>query len=142
MNILPGLKIVGVSGNTLVVERLEGEILICGDRRIKQSAVVKVIPPEPTRPPAKVEPPPEPTGIVIGDRLTRGTLAKKPYPKGWFPDGIDSRPTTIDAISATVTGFSADGYWAITDEGKQYHISEYSIECGDWKIVRQNNQQN
>lgn len=51
MNILPGSKIVGVSGKILVVDRAEGEILICGDRRIKFSAVVRVEPPsEPTKP--------------------------------------------------------------------------------------------
>jgi hypothetical protein len=49
MNILPGSKIVGASGKTLVVDRVEGEILICGDRRIKFSAVALVIPPPPTK---------------------------------------------------------------------------------------------
>jgi hypothetical protein len=120
------LKVISVSGDGLVLESDTGVV------KAKHSAIVRVISP----------PPPEPEGIEIGDRLARSTLAKKPYPKGWFPNGIDDRPTAIDAISATVTGFSADGYWASTDEGKEYHISEYAIECGDWKIVRQNNQQN
>jgi hypothetical protein len=83
-----------------------------------------------------------PECIEIGDRLARKTLAQKFYPKTWFPGRHDDRDQILDAISATVTGLSADGYWAITDEGKQYHISEYSIECGDWKKVHQNNHQN
>jgi hypothetical protein len=57
MNILPGSKIVGASGKSLVVDRAEGEILICGDRRIKLSAVVKVEPPEATIP------------LVVGDTV-------------------------------------------------------------------------
>jgi hypothetical protein len=71
MNILPGSKIVGASGNTLVVDRLEGEILICGDRRIKPSAVVWVIPPEPTPPPAKISPPPPeaPAPLAVGETV-------------------------------------------------------------------------
>jgi hypothetical protein len=113
-----------------IAQILEGGYLLDTGKRIRLESIALVLSP------------PEPTGIEIGDRLARSTLSKKPYPKGWFPNGIDDRPTTIDAISATVTGFSADGYWAVTDEGKQYHISEYSIECGDWRIVRQNNQQN
>jgi hypothetical protein len=132
-NLAVGAIVYGAAGKSAKVVSIDGELLtIDTPAGIRTISVSKV---------AKVEPP-EPEGIEIGDRLTRSTLAKKPYPKGWFPNGIDDRPTTIDAISATVTGFSADGYWANTDEGKQYHISEYSIECGDWKIVHQNNQQN
>jgi hypothetical protein len=143
ISILPGSKIFGRSGACLVVDQVEGSLIICGGRRVDISAVVKVIPPEPKQPPVKVEPPPhEPEGIEIGDRLARSALPKKPYPKGWFPDGIDDRPTYIDAISATVTDLSADGCWASTDEGNQYHVSQYAIDCGDWKTVRQNNQQN
>jgi hypothetical protein len=134
LQILEGSIVTGKSGKPLKVISVDGDGLVLesdtGVVKAKHSAIVRVLSP------------PEPEGIEIGDRLARGTLGKKPYPKGWFPNGIDDRPTTIDAISATVTGFSADGYWASTDEGRQYHISEYSIECGDWKIVHQNNQQN
>jgi hypothetical protein len=127
----------------MIAQILEGGYLLDTGQRVRAESIATVIPPEPKQPPAKVEPPaPEPEGIEIGDRLARSTLAKKPYPKGWFPNGIDDRPTTIDAITATVTGFSADGYWASTDDGKQYHVSEYAIDCGDWKKVRQDNQQN
>jgi hypothetical protein len=61
MNILPGSKIVGASGKCLVVDRMEGEILICGDRRIKLSAVLKV------EPPPKPEPPAKPAPLAVGD---------------------------------------------------------------------------
>jgi hypothetical protein len=136
LQILEGSIVCGKSGAPLKVVAIDGEKVVVksGDEllRVARSAILQVL----------SSPPPEPTGIEIGDRLARGTLGKKPYPKGWFPNGIDDRPTTVDAISATVTGFSADGYWANTDEGKRYHISEYSIECGDWRIVHQNNQQN
>jgi hypothetical protein len=46
MSIFPGSKITGLSGKTLIVDRIEGEILICGDRRIKLSAVVNIEPPQ------------------------------------------------------------------------------------------------
>jgi hypothetical protein len=135
LQILEGSIVTGKSGKPLKVISVDGDGLVLesdtGTFKAKRSAIVRVL----------SSPPPEPS-TEIGDRLTRSSLANKSYPKGWFPNGIDDRPITIDAISATVTGFSADGYWANTDEGKQYHISEYSIECGDWKIVRQNNQQN
>jgi hypothetical protein len=134
--IFKGSIVCGKSGKPLEVVAIdEGKVVVKSGNdllRVARSAILQVL----------SSPPPEPTGIEIGDRLARSTQAKKPYPKGWFPNGIDDRPTTVDAISATVTGFSADGYWANTDEGKEYHISGYSIECGGWKIVRQNNQQN
>jgi hypothetical protein len=44
-SILPGSRIVGKSGKILTVDRIEGDILICGDLRVKPSAVVRVIPP-------------------------------------------------------------------------------------------------
>jgi hypothetical protein len=136
-----GSRVVTAKGTEgTIAQILEGGYLLDTGTRVRAQSIATVIPVEPTRPSAKVEP--EPEGIEIGDRLARSSLANKSYPKGWFPNGIDDRPPTIDAISATVTGFSADGYWASTDEGKEYHVSEYAIECGDWKIVRQNNQQN
>jgi hypothetical protein len=132
-NLAVGAIVYGAAGKSAKVVSIDGELLtIDTPAGIRTISVSKV---------AKVEPP-EPEGIEIGDRLARSSLANKSYPKGWFPNGIDDRPPTIDAISATVTGFSADGYWAITDDGKQYHVSEYAIECGDWTKIRQNNLQN
>jgi hypothetical protein len=87
--------------------------------------------------------PAKPTGIEIGDRLRRKSQPQTKYPKAWFPNGIDPRPPTIDAIeSATVECLSPDGYWVKTPEGKTYHVSESSIEAGDWELIERNYQQN
>jgi hypothetical protein len=66
MEILPGSKIVGQSGKVLLVERIERGLLVCGDRLIKPSAVVRVIAPDPPQsdpPPAPKKPQP----LAVGD---------------------------------------------------------------------------
>ena len=45
LKIVPGCTIVGKSGRQLLVDRVEGKSIFCGDRRIEREAVVKVIPP-------------------------------------------------------------------------------------------------
>jgi hypothetical protein len=47
LEIRPGAIIVGNSGKSLVVDRVEGDLLICGERQIGIEAVVKFIPPRP-----------------------------------------------------------------------------------------------
>jgi hypothetical protein len=47
MQIRPGATIVGKSGKKLVVDTIDGDLLICGDRKIGIEAVVQVIPPRP-----------------------------------------------------------------------------------------------
>ena len=45
LKITPGCTIVGKSGRQLLVDRVEGKSIFCGDRRIEREAEVKVIPP-------------------------------------------------------------------------------------------------
>ena len=45
LKITPGCTIVGKSGRQLLVDRVVGKSIFCGDRRIEREAVVKVIPP-------------------------------------------------------------------------------------------------
>ena len=45
LEVIPGARIVGASGKILLVDRVEGKSIFCGDRRIGIEAVVKVIPP-------------------------------------------------------------------------------------------------
>jgi len=44
-----GSIVVGASGKKLIVDRVEGDIIYSGELRIKTSAVVKVIPPNPVK---------------------------------------------------------------------------------------------
>jgi hypothetical protein len=131
LNVLPGSTIVGESGKALVVDRVDGDIIISGDRRIKLSAVVRVVPPLP--PPTEIieiEPP----EIHIGDRLRRKQLRQTHYPPKWHLRGIDERPRSIPSIEAVVTKFSPDGYW-VEAAGDLYHVPESAIEAGDWELV-------
>jgi hypothetical protein len=45
MKVIPGSRIIGKSGKSLIVDRIEGKILHCGERKIEASAVVEVITP-------------------------------------------------------------------------------------------------
>lgn len=45
MKITPGSRIVGKSGKYLTVDRIEGDILYCGELTVRAFAVVRVIPP-------------------------------------------------------------------------------------------------
>ena len=55
LEVTPGSRIVGASGKILLVDRVEGRSIFCGDRRISLDAVVQVIPP--------------PTKFKLGDRV-------------------------------------------------------------------------
>jgi len=55
LEVRPGDSIVGKSGKKILVDRIEGDLLFCGDRRIGIEAVVRVI--QPT------------TSFKIGDRV-------------------------------------------------------------------------
>ena len=48
--VIPGATIIGRSGKKLIVDRIEGDLIICGDRRIGIEAVVEVITPPPPAP--------------------------------------------------------------------------------------------
>lgn len=45
LEVRPGDSIIGKSGKKILVDRIEGDLLFCGDRRIGIEAVVRVIPP-------------------------------------------------------------------------------------------------
>jgi hypothetical protein len=67
--ILPGSKIVGTSGAILVVDRVEGKDIFCGDRRIALSAVVRVLPP-----------PGKPRPLEVGEMVNYwGDRYQQPY---------------------------------------------------------------
>jgi hypothetical protein len=64
MQIRPGSTIIGKSGKELVVDEIDGDLLICGDRKIRIEAVVRVIPP-----PAVVTIPTRSKAFKLGDRV-------------------------------------------------------------------------
>ena len=45
LEIIPGATIIGKSGNRLVVDKIDGDIIHCGKVAVRLSAVVEVIPP-------------------------------------------------------------------------------------------------
>jgi hypothetical protein len=144
MEILPGSKIVGKSGKVLLVDRIEGEKLICGDRYVLPSAVVKVIPPDPPQSDPPPTPTSPPTAIQIGDRLRRMPAKRTPYPASWFgKDAVgnplpDMRPS-ISELVGTVTGFASDGFKVRTVEGRNFRVSHEAIELGEWIRVPEEN---
>jgi hypothetical protein len=74
--------------------------------------------------------------IAIGDRLSRRYRPQYQFSKSLFKDGIDPRPSMIEAIdSAIVEGLSDGGWWVVTSAGEHYHVSRFSVDVGDWKRV-------
>jgi hypothetical protein len=112
MNILQGSRIVGESGQVLVVDRVEGEIIFSGNRRIKTSAVVRV------------EPPLEISHLRVGDVLKRVSH----HFNGKYIHFIQA---------ATVERVSHAGVWVRTNspEASIYHVSDMAIEEGWWQRV-------
>ncbi len=66
LKIRPGYKIVGKSGSELMVDAVEGDLLICGDRKIGIEAVVRVIAPRADIPSPSA---PRPKAFELGDRV-------------------------------------------------------------------------
>lgn len=103
MEILPGSKIVGKSGKVLLVDRIEDGKLICGDRYVLPSAVVKVIPPDPSQ----SEPPPapkKPKPLAVGDTCYYcGTKFWKQY------GGLELKAALL-----------REGYWSCTKPDGYY----------------------
>ncbi len=113
------LKVISVDGNGLVLESDTGVI------KAKRSAILQVL-----------EPPPEPTGIEIGDRLRRNAQPQTKYPKAWFVGEVDDRPGKVPPIeSATVERFSIEGYWVRTLDDKLFHVPESALEEGTWELI-------
>jgi hypothetical protein len=102
---------VGESGQVLVVDRVEGEIIFSGNRRIKTSAVVRVEPPTI-----------EISQLKIGDVLMR---ISHQFNGQHIP--------SIHA--ATVERLSHAGVWVRTNypEAAIYHVSDMAIEEGWWQ---------
>jgi hypothetical protein len=132
-----GSTIFGATGKGLKVDRIEGDLLVCGDRLIKFSAVLRVENPLPREPPTPDRTP------KIGDRLRRKPAPKNRYPKKWHEGETDNRPTTCGPIaSATITKFSDSGFWVLTPDQKRFHISHESLEDGVWEAIETNGQNN
>ena len=59
VNICIGSTVYGISGNPLIVDRLDGDILHIGDRKVHKSAIVRIDPPSPRlaveRSPGRIE---------------------------------------------------------------------------------------
>ncbi len=84
-----------------IAQILEGGYLLDTGKRIRLESIALVLPP------------PEPTGIEIGDR-----------------------PPTVPPIeSATVERFSIEGYWVRTPDDRLFHVPESAIEEKTWELI-------
>jgi hypothetical protein len=107
-----------------IAQILEGGYLLDTGQRIRVESIALVLPP------------PEPTGIEIGDRLRRNAQPQTKYPSKWFVDELDDRPRTVPPIeSAIVERFSTEGYWVITPDDRLFHVPESAIEEGTWQLI-------
>jgi hypothetical protein len=125
VNVQVGSIVYGRSGKPLSVVAVYGDVLLIsaesGYRKVHKSAILKVEPPKPDR-------------IKIGDRVCRNSRPSPKYPKKWFVNGVDKRPSMIAPIeSAIVLRFSSSGAWVETDAGDCYHVSDTAFELGDWE---------
>jgi hypothetical protein len=123
-----GSIVYGAAGKSAKVLSIDGELLtIDTPAGLRTISLAKV---------AKVEPPPEPAGIQIGDRLRRNAQPQTKYPKAWFVNEVDDRSGTVPPIkSATVERFSIEGYWVRTPDDRLFHVPESALEEGTWELI-------
>jgi hypothetical protein len=111
MKITPGSRIAGKSGKYLTVDRIEGDILHCGEVRVLLSAVVRVIPPNivPTRQ----------AGFRVGDRVE------------YIGSSLNQK-AQYEGVLEVVKICPLSGYTCLTPRGRW---SSW-IEAADLRLVR------